>query len=502
MAAASAGTSGRTNGRLRLRHVLSAVVVTVHAAVGGGCSGGGEDGPPATAGASDAPGGSAELASCELQPARAAQDPSAGNGGAGVTVEPVQVTVWYAEGEAFSGPFVELVDQFAAAHPDIEVHLEDLGGRGRGGVLEAWRATAPEDRPSLALMPEDATRLVADSGQAVAPGPCLAEAMPGLVPAIEAAWSVDGVAQAVPFAVSTPVLIYNRRAFRDAGLDPDQPPGSLDDLRTAADAIVSRGMAETGLLFDTGGQGGAGWFVEQWNAQAGVLSLAPDNGWSDAADDVVWQDSPAVEHLAWLRDMVDDGLAASVGRGGDIDDLVGLVGEHPRAAMTLHTSAALPALIDVVDTGNLAGFELGVAPLPGPGRGSLPGGVGLWLAADRPEPETRAAWSLAAFLSSPTGQAQWAAATGYAPITTRAAEMEPLRSTWARRPQQAVGYQALLDMATGPANMGMSVGPERELKALLAEAARAVLAGDDPTTALGDAATDAEALLRAYNRGT
>jgi hypothetical protein len=31
---------------------------------------------------------------------------------------------------------------------------------------------------------------------------------------------------------------------------------------------------------------------------------------------------------------------------------------------------------------------------------------------------------------------------------------------------------------------------------------QAVLAGDDPTMALGDAATDAEALLRAYNRGT
>jgi sn-glycerol 3-phosphate transport system substrate-binding protein len=410
------------------------------------------------------------------------------------------VTVWYAEGEAFSGPFVELVDQFAAAHPEVEVHLDDLGSQGRGGVLDWWRATAPENRPSLALMPEDATRLIADSGQAVAPGRCLADAIPDLVPAIEAAWSVDGVAQAVPFAVSTPVLIYNRRAFRDAGLDPGRPPSSLGDLRTAAEEIVSQGIAETGLLFDTGGQGGAGWFVEQWNAQAGALSLAPDNGRADAADDVVWQDSPAVEHLVWLRDMVDDSLAASVGSGGGIEDLAGLVGEHPRAAMTLHTSAALPALIDVVVSGQLPGFELGVAPLPGPGRGSLPGGVGLWLAADRPEAETRAAWSLAAFLGSPTAQAQWAAATGYAPVTTRAAEMEPLRSTWVRRPQQAVGYQALLETATAPASMGMSVGPERELKVLLAEAVRAVLAGDTPSTALGDAAADAEQLLGAYNR--
>jgi sn-glycerol 3-phosphate transport system substrate-binding protein len=302
--------------------------------------------------------------------------------------------------------------------------------------------------------------------------------------------------------VSTPVLVYNRRAFRDAGLDPDRPPTSPDELRATAEQLVERGTVPVGFVFDTRSDGVPGWLVEHWGAQAGVAPLDIEGEAGGTAGRPAWEDGPVVDHFTWLEQMVADGLAASIGaNAGGFADLTALVGERPRAAMAFHTSGALGELNDAVDTGLVERAELGVAPLPGPGRGSLPGGAALWLAAGQPADETRAAWSLAAYLASPEVQARLAAISGYAPVTEAAASLEPLRSTWVAHPHLAVPYEVLVALDTSQVELGISVGPEREIKELLAEALRATLRDGDPAAALAAAAADAHRLLDAYEDG-
>ena len=53
-----------------------------------------------------------------------------------------------------------------------------------------------------------------------------------LLPRALAYWNVDKAQQAMPFAVSGPVLYYNKLAFQKAGLDPATPPATLADLVT------------------------------------------------------------------------------------------------------------------------------------------------------------------------------------------------------------------------------------------------------------------------------
>ncbi len=43
----------------------------------------------------------------------------------------------------------------------------------------------------------------------------------------------------MPFNVSNPVLYYNKNAFRAAGLDPEKPPTTLDEVK--ADALEDQG---------------------------------------------------------------------------------------------------------------------------------------------------------------------------------------------------------------------------------------------------------------------
>ena len=62
-----------------------------------------------------------------------------------------------------------------------------------------------------------------------------------------ASYTVAGVQWAMPFNLSNPVLYYNRSMFEAAGLDPDSPPLSLDDLRAYSQAIVDSGAASYGI---------------------------------------------------------------------------------------------------------------------------------------------------------------------------------------------------------------------------------------------------------------
>jgi ABC-type glycerol-3-phosphate transport system substrate-binding protein len=121
------------------------------------------------------------------------------------------------------------------------------------------------------------------------------------------------------------------------------------------------------------------------------------------------------------------------------------------------------------------------------------------MAAGRSDAETKAAWSLAAFLASPAAQSTWAAATGYAPVNQTAPRTGPLGPAWERQPQLRVAYDALLEQG---GSAGMSVGPEPQIRQLWADALDEIVQGKEPSVALREAAIDADRLLRAYNHGT
>jgi len=55
----------------------------------------------------------------------------------------------------------------------------------------------------------------------------------------------DGQYYALPTAVRTLALFYNKKLFREAGLDPAKPPKTLDELVDAAKKTVKRDAAGT-----------------------------------------------------------------------------------------------------------------------------------------------------------------------------------------------------------------------------------------------------------------
>src|SRR5262249_20832118 len=81
-----------------------------------------------------------------------------------------------------------------------------------------------------------------------------------ILPRVLSYLTVRGTVYAMPFNTSGPVLFYNKNAFQKAGLDPEKPPATLDDVRSDAEKLKTSGAvngAPFGLKIDPG-------YFEQW----------------------------------------------------------------------------------------------------------------------------------------------------------------------------------------------------------------------------------------------
>jgi sn-glycerol 3-phosphate transport system substrate-binding protein len=421
--------------------------------------------------------------------------------GLATATEPVEITVWLTA----SGKPGEIaraqIEAFDAERSDITVTLETRPYS--AAALDELAAMDDVDRPDLVLLYEFHTRLLADSGSMVPYQECIDAGAPplDLLPAIEASFEVGDVGWAVPYNVNTPVLFYDANDFRSAGLDPLEPPSTPEELRSAAEALVSTGAAPGGMAIDTGASNGGSWFVEQWTARTGAIQYDAGDGRTGSATTATWSD-PAVDALTWLRDMVDDGLATNVGDNNDAsDDLVQFLSLDRSVGMTIHSSSTIGDVIDILATGVEPTIDFAVAPFPGPGplTGAFLGGGAWWMPDTGDAVTAAAAGQLAAALASPAAQAELAAATGLVPVTASAVDEGALAEAWARHPQLRAGYDQVIAMDPTGRMIGPSVGPREDLRAELQALTSAVLAGAEPRPAVAQAVTASAAILAAYN---
>ena len=152
-------------------------------------------------------------------------------------------------------------------------------------------------------------------------------------PNIAGYYTVDGALQSMPFNTSMPLFYFNRTAFTQAGLDPNNPPRTLADIRAAAEKIKAN--PAPGVQFPFGASL-YGWFLEQFTAQAGQNLCEPANGHSGRASSVTLASDTNVALLSWWQGMVRDGLAMKLDSNTDNGDNAFTSGV---AAMSLESTA-------------------------------------------------------------------------------------------------------------------------------------------------------------------
>ena len=260
---------------------------------------------------------------------------------------PVDIVFWHSMSNELEPPLIALTEQYNASQDRVRVELQNQTSY--DSTIDQYIAVGSGSRPALVQLPEYTLRSFSDSGTTVPAAACIESSgfdTSAFVPRTLSAYQYEGIERGMPFNVSNPVLFFNRRIFEAAGLDPADPPVSLEELRAAAEAIVSTGAAPVGLVLDSGPDSGGGWFLEQWFARADEPFADNGNGRLGPATEVFFDNELGVELTTFLQEMIDDGLAITIGdNAGGQDAFFKLADANDRGSITMSTSAALGSVL-------------------------------------------------------------------------------------------------------------------------------------------------------------
>lgn len=356
------------------------------------------------------------------------------------------VTFWHSMGGAGQETLNSIVEDFNNSQDKIQVNAEYQGTYDES--LTKFNAVAGTDSaPTMIQTFEIGTMSMINSGNIIPIQEFVDKDgydMSGLEENITNYYSLDGKFYSMPFNSSTPVMYYNKDAFKKAGLDPEKAPETFEEVEEASKAIVKSNQNMKGFALQA-----YGWLWEQLLANQGALLLNNDNGRTDTPTKIGWTEKEGKSIFEWVKRMVDDGTFANYGTNGDNMVAGFLAGD---VAMFLQSSASAR---DVIDN---APFEVGIAFLPYPEdqerQGVVIGGASLWMIDGKPEEESKAAWEFMKYLQTPEVQAKWHVGTGYFAVNPAAYEEEVVKEAWAEKPQLQVTVQQLQSTKSSYATQG------------------------------------------------
>jgi sn-glycerol 3-phosphate transport system substrate-binding protein len=357
------------------------------------------------------------------------------------------------------------------------------------------------DLPDIVQLQETDQQQMIDTGTVLPAGVCAKAdkySFSDFLPRVVSYYTVQGTQYAMPFNTSGPVLYYNKKAFTAAGLDPEKPPTTLDEVRSAAEKLKANGVeAPLGLKTEPG-------FVEHWRALDNRLYVNNSNGRKARATKTVYTDAVGRKIFSFLSGMVKDGLATTnpdLGNGS-FDNLTGIgSGSH---AMAFETSASLGTISQVLGSGAFPNVDLGVAPLPGPSAknrgGVLVSGGALYMVNKSAPAKQAASWKFLKFLLQPENVTTWAIATGYIPIRTSSADSTEMKDYWKQNPGFEVAYDQLLGGRDTIASAGSVIGNNKGARDAVRDAVNSMfLSSTSPKDALKAAVSGATTAIDDYN---
>lgn len=386
---------------------------------------------------------------------------------------------------AVGGALTEVVDgivaDFEAANPDIKVKAV-FSGNYDDTRVRALSALSSGDSAELAVMFSiDAYDLIEQDliipFEDVATTDADKEWLGSFYPALMANGLIEGKTWGIPFQRSTIVAYYNKDMFRAAGLDPEAPPTTWDEMVEMGKALTKDDTF--GLMIPSTG-------FPYWMFQA----LAIQNGKEIMSDDgltTFFDDPMVVETLEFWKSLSTEHKIMPTGtvEWGTLRQAF-LEGQ---TAMMWHSTGNLTAVK------NAASFDFGVAELPANVRkGSPTGGGNFYLFKDTTPEERAAAMKLIQFMTAPEQAAEWSIGTGYMGVSPAAYETEALSAYTVDFPPSLVARNQLENAVAE-----FSTFETARVREGLNNAIQSALTGaKSPAEALGEAQAAAERLLRDY----
>ncbi len=345
----------------------------------------------------------------------------------------VRLTFYYPVGVA--GPLARVVDgmvqQFNEEHPLIEV-VPVYSGDYDPTMMKVQTAVRGGNPPDIAVVEisEFPTLLAMD---ALIPLDDYIAQHPGYIEAFFPAFLDNSTFEeqiwGIPFQRSTPVLYWNKEAFTEAGLDPEQPPTTWTELAEIAEQLTIRDGDEIVRYGVTISGGWNDWLFEAFVRQTGGQLI-------DFHERQVLFDSPeAVEALEfWVELMQERRVAPPHSTWASTPpDFVG-----GRTAMLYHSTGIMTFLKDS------AAFDFGAAFMPANETyGAAVGGGNFFVFKDIPQENQDAAWTFIHWITSAELAGYWSAASGYVAVRADAYDTPEMQALVSEHPEYLVARDQL-----------------------------------------------------------
>lgn len=408
------------------------------------------------------------------------------------------IRLWHAMRGAHGATLEALVARFNGSQKDVRV-LPVYKGPYEQTLREGLAASGKPDGPDLLQVYEVGAadmiaardtvrplwRLMVETGQPLDHGK--------FVPAIAAFYGdAQGRMLALPFNVSTPVMFYNRDAFRRAGLDPEAPPKTWYEMPAVLKAMVDKQVA---CPMTTSWPSWV--LIENMGAWHNQPFASHDNGLGGVQARLEFNTRLMVRWVSMLASWHKGGYFVWSGRENAAEGRFA----SGECALLLASASAYE------DLKNAVKFELGVAQFPhyddfpeAP-QNTLIGGGALWAMGGRSRETYRGVARFVSWLTLPETQVAWHGATGYLPVTRAGYERAKADGLYQKLPGHEVAIKQLLLRNPQKESKGIRIGHFLQVRAIIHEELEAVWEkGKAPMDALNAAVQRGNELLEQFER--
>ena len=383
------------------------------------------------------------------------------------------IQFWHSMEGALGERVNELVKEFNEKNPDYNVNAVYKGtyGESMNAGIAAFRAG---NAPDVLQVFEVGTATMMYAKGAIKPVQEMSEEAgkpldpKAFIGAVAGYYSSqEGKLISMPFNSSTVVFYYNKDAFKKAGLDPEKPPKTWEELAAAGQKLKAAGQ-ECGYTTSW-----PSWVqLETFSAWHNVPYATQDNGFGGLDARLAFDTPLHVRHLDNLAKLAKDGIFMYGGRGDQPNSL--FIGG--KCAM-ITGSSGLRANI-----AKNAKFEFGTSTLPyyadvqGAPQNTIIGGASLWVFANKSPEVYQGVTKFFHFLASPEIAARWHQQTGYVPVTKAAYELTKKQGFYEKNPGTEVGVKQL-DVETTAQSRGLRLGFLPQIREIEDQEIERIMAG-------------------------
>lgn len=300
----------------------------------------------------------------------------------------------------------------------------------------------------------------------------------------------EGELLSMPFNSSTPVLWYNKDAFKKAGIT--DLPKTWPEVKAASEKLVAAGY-KSGFSF-----GWQSWvMIENFSAWHNTPLGTKENGFAGLDTEFTFNNAKVKKVMSDVAAWGKDKIFAYGGRRGDSLPMF----TNQECGMWLNSSAYYGGIK------KQAKFEFGQTMLPfypdmiDKPQNSIIGGATLWVLKGHKKETYKGVAQFMEYLSSPAVQAWWHQETGYVPITTAAYELSKQQGFYKSNPGTDTAIKQLSLNQPTPASRGLRFGNFVQVRDVINEEMEAVWNGSKTAdAAMDDAVKRGNQLLRKFEK--